>query len=305
MLLAIDRDTMVDSIFLGYATPGTTVFPETSPWHYEPSASELMSFNVTAANELLESSGYVDVDSDGVRECTDISQAVQMGWVDEGTELNFTVPVFKPDGPEAKDIADYLKAAWSEIGVQGQYEVIDFTFYPMLCPIQQDVSVSWWHTLYPDPELMLFTQSSLGIGGWSDTEFSNASYDENFTRSVSAIDTGAREVYIDNCQRILYDQCPYSVLAYPNSNYAWRNDSIKGWGDWEAHPGRSLDAFWGANPLFFNLTDQWYTTESDSAFLTPSSVLNLVIVVAVAGTILVTYFVWKRLSHPERPPKTE
>jgi hypothetical protein len=33
----------------------------------------------------------------------------------------------------------------------------------------------------------------------------------------------------------------------------WRTDTFSNWGDWAADPGRSLDAYWGVNPLLFDL----------------------------------------------------
>jgi len=171
-----------------------------------------------------------------------------------------------------------------------------------MCPIQEDISVSWWSALDPDPNFILFTQSEAAISGWSDTGYSNASYNDSFNSSVSSLDYDDRKAYVDTCQRILYDECPYIVLAYPYSNYAWRIDKIGGWGDWAADPGRSLDACWGGNPLFFDLSLPVYgTPESEPS--TQSLVLNVVIVAAAIVTVAVAYLVRKRQPKIESPPK--
>jgi len=313
MALAIDRAELVSSLFHGLADPGSTVVPPVNlPWHYEPNSSELISYNVTEANQLLESSGYIDIDSDGIRECTITSKAVQMDWVVEGTDLFFEVPLFNNPYCNVNDIGQFLKYHWLEIGVNASTHLMDDTIYPLFspiyCPIQEDVSVSYWSILDQDPECILFTLSDAGLGGWSDTGFSNVSYNENFTLSVSTLDASARKVYTDNCQKILYEQCPQIVLAYPCSNYALRNDSFTGWGDWAAHPGRSLDGCWGANPLFFDLEPVWMWIFPDTQESEPSAsswVLEGVTAAAVAGTVAWVYSVWRRERTPEPPRKTE
>jgi len=71
--------------------------------------------------------------------------------------------------------------------------------------------------------------------------------------SVSELDRDQRKVYVDNCQRVHYLDVPYIVLTYENQTFAWRNDTFTGWGDWAASPGRSIENFWSANPLYFDL----------------------------------------------------
>ena len=305
MALAIDRMWLVNNTFLGLADPGSTVVPPiNSYWHYEPNASERLSFNITAANQLLESSGYVDIDADGIRECTIASKAVQMGWATQGDDLRVEVPVFENSYYSTSGIGDYVTLKWREIGMNATWYAIEDSIYPIYCPIQEDVSISSWSILDPDPQFILFTQSDAAIGGWSDTGFSDSSYSENFASSVSCLSLGARKAYVDACQRILYDQCPYIVLAYPHSNYAWREDVLGGWGDWTMNPGRSLDACWGANPLFFDLYPPVFTDNPESEPSMSSLALNVAIIATVAGTVLVVHVFWRGSSKAENPPKT-
>ena len=59
--------------------------------------------------------------------------------------------------------------------------------------------------------------------------------------------------YVDNCQRISYRDAHFILLTYADATYGWRTDTFTGWGDWEAHPGRSVDNFWTGNPLYLDL----------------------------------------------------
>jgi hypothetical protein len=51
----------------------------------------------------------------------------------------------------------------------------------------------------------------------------------------------------------------YIIYILPYGNWAWRTDVVPdgqqwtGWGDWINHPYRQMNAYWGANPLWFDL----------------------------------------------------
>src|SRR4030067_1843356 len=83
--------------------------------------------------------------------------------------------------------------------------------------------------------------------------YTNPAYEENYSASIREFDETTRQEYVRNCQKISYQDAAYILLAYVYSTYAWRTDTFSGWGDWGADPARSLDAFWTANPLFFDL----------------------------------------------------
>lgn len=251
--MATNKQYIVDNMYLGYGEPGTTLIPPiNSYWHYEPTAGEEFQYDLTAAAALLETNGYVDIDSDGYRECTISSTAVQMGWVSEGTKLQYDMIVRK-EYPEEKDIAQYLKSQWEQVGVLLQYIVVtELTLSQVVYSYSYDTMI-WYWSADVDTNYMLFTQSRAAWNGWSDNKYYNPAFDENYTNSVRSMDKIERKFYVDNCQRVHYDDSPYIILAYPTQTYAWRTDTFSGWGDWAADPGRSLDNYWTGNPLFFDL----------------------------------------------------
>lgn len=254
--LATNKEHIVDNFYLGYADVGSTlVSPANSQWHYEPNETEKAKFayNLTAAAELLQANGYVDIDSDQIRECTLDSPAVQLGYVSEGEELTYTVEVRK-ENPEEKDTASYLKSQWAQIGVDLSYVVVDIRTLSSHCsycyPVDQKI-LSWSADV--DPNFILFPQTVKALYGWSDVGYSTPEYEESFNQSTMSMEPTARKGFVDDCQRIFYNDSAYIVLAYPNSTYAFRNDTFVGWGDWTEHPGRNLDSYWGANQLLFDL----------------------------------------------------
>lgn len=253
MAMATDKATIVDNYYLGLAEAGSTLIsPVNSFWHLQLSADEQFEFNLTAAATILELSGYVDVNANGIRECTNESLAYLEGWVPENTPLTFEFIVSQERSGELS-IAQFLKSLYALIGIDLQIYVVDeATLATIVYSYNYDM-VLWYWSSDPDPNYILFAESKVAWNCWSDNMYTDPYYEENYTNSVSALDKAERKTFVDNCQLINYVDSPYIVLAYPYQTYAWRTDTFSGWGDWAANPGRSLDAEWGANPLLFDL----------------------------------------------------
>jgi len=253
LAMATDKAHIVDQYYVGLAAEGTTCIPPVNTyWHYEPTASEKYVYDLNAAASLLESSGYRDVNSDGIRECTADSASVKNGWVYENTPLSYNMMV-RREYAEEKNIAFFLQDQWNNIGVQLTVSVMDEAELSARAYTYNYDMFIWYWSADIDPNYQLFSLSQEAWGGWSDNKWSNESYEQNYTKSVTTMDKAERKVFVDNCQRTHYLDAPYIILAYTNQTYAWRNDTFKGWGDWAADPGRSVDNFWTGNPLYFDL----------------------------------------------------
>ncbi|MCU0859596.1 MAG: ABC transporter substrate-binding protein [Thermoplasmata archaeon] len=251
---ATDKASIVDLFYKGYADAGTTLIsPINEDWHYEPTSAERFLYSLDTAGDILDAAGYrYTNESPLIRVATNETLAVKEGWVTEGTPLEFEMLV-RSNAPEERDIAMYLQIQWREIGVSIDYTVIDEgAMGAIVYGYSYDLMI-WYWSADVDPNYMLFCQSTSAWNGWSDNKYSNSSYDDNYSKSVVAMDPSDRAAYVDECQRIHYLDAAYIILAYPYQTYAWRTDTFTGWGDWAAEPGRSMDNFWSANPLWFDL----------------------------------------------------
>ncbi len=251
---AVNKTYINRNFYHGYGREGTGLISPVTPfWHWEPTPAEHWDYGLTAAAAALEAAGYVDgPDADSIRECTITSAAVQNSWCLEGAELNLNMMI-RMEHPEEKEIAKYLQEQWAMIGVSMTYDVMLEDLLAKNAYSYGYDSMIWYWSSDPDPNFMLFCQSEKSIDGWSDNMYSNPLYEENYSASVRELDPVKRQEYVHNCQRISYRDAAYIVLAYVNSTCAWRMDTFTGWGDWEANPSRSIDALWGANPLYFDL----------------------------------------------------
>ena len=250
---AVDKTYIITNFYKGYGKEGTGLISPVTPfWHWEPSAAEHWDYNLTVAAAALQAAGYIDTNDDGWRECTVTSAAVQNGWSLEGAKLNLQMMI-RMEYPEEKEIAKFLEEQWAIIGVDLTYDIMLEDVLAKNCYAYGYDSMIWYWSADPDPNFMLFCQSKKSIDGWSDNMYTNPDYEDNYSASIQEFDEATRQEHVKNCQKISYQDAAYMILAYVYSTYAWRTDTFSGWGDWAADPARSLDAFWTANPLFFDL----------------------------------------------------
>ncbi len=281
MAYATDKDFIKEHIYKGYAEIGSAILsPIYGELYWAPGPDEDYEFDLAKANATLEAAGYA-WNSDHTRRVSNSTNP----W-SPSTELKFNI-IIEAELVEDRDSAFFLKAEWAKIGIQlepvivstGQWNTIVYGY-------AYDLTISYWSG-DPDPNYLLFVQTTYSIGGWSENSYSSDSYDENYTISIETVDPVARNAAMINCQKIMYGDCAFMVTVYPYGCYAWRTDHFTGWGDWGADPGRSLSNFWTANPLYFDLEPVPHGTGS----------LTLVYVglgVAAAVAVVVAVFLRKR-----------
>lgn len=283
---AVNKTYIINNFYKGYGREGTGLISPVTPfWHWEPSAAEHWDYDLTVAAAALEAAGYIDTNSDGWRECTVTSAAVQNGWVLEGAKMNLNMMI-RMEYPEEKEIAKFLEEQWALIGIDLTYDIMLEDVLAKNCYAYGYDTMIWYWSSDPDPNFMLFCQSKKSINGWSDNMYTNPAYEENYSASIQEFDADQRQEYVWNCQKISYQDAAYIILAYVYSTYAWRTDTFSGWGDWDADPARSLDAFWTGNPLFFDLEYIGTTDGGNPDLLMVAAVIGVVAVIAVAVVLM-------------------
>ena len=253
MAMATNKQHIVDNYYLGYGEPGTTLIPPVNEeWHYEPTEDELYHYDIAAANALLEEAGYRYVDGSETRVCTADSYAVQEKLVPENMPLKYDFAV-RQEAPEERDVAYYIQSEWAKIGIETEILIMtEPALSTYIYGYQYDI-MTWYWSSDVDPNYQLFVQSKKSWDGWSDNMYYSPDYEENYTAQVREFDTEKRKEYVDNCQRVNYRDAYFILVAYADQTYVWRTDTFEGWGDWDAHPGRSIDNFWSGNPLYLDL----------------------------------------------------
>jgi peptide/nickel transport system substrate-binding protein len=230
---AIDKETLVDRVMRGYATPGTTpIVPLYDFWHWEPPSDVKIGFDPAEATRLLDEAGYVDTDSDGIREMPG-----------GGDPLEWRMFLASSD-PDAIKAAPFIQGWLRDIGVQTSIKsMTDSKLYDQWYGFDWDLIVYSWGT-NPDPDFILSSFTSDQCGYWSDTCYANPEYDKLYLEQQTALDEAERQSIVHEMQQMIYEDTPEIVLWYPNGFEAWRADRWTGFERWPEPDGV---VFWG-NP---------------------------------------------------------
>lgn len=282
LAMSTNKEYIRNQFYSGYADVGTTLIsPVNKKWHYEPTAEELYTFDLEAAEALLEEAGYRYPAGGGDwRVVTEDSLAYEESWAPLGTPLKFEM-LIRREYPEEKEIAGYLMQVWAEIGVELVRRIVDeVTMSTEVYKYAYDMMI-WYWSADADPNYMLFCQSGASIGGWSDNCYDSPVYNENYYLSVREMNETQRKVYTDECQRVNYRDAYYIILAYPHQTYVWRTDTFTGWGDWEEKPLMSFDHFWTGPQLMF------YLVPLEPADRNPGPPVLLYVAAAAGAAVLV------------------
>lgn len=202
---AMDRDAMVKTAWLGYATPGSTIVAPASGWH--DASITARPFDLAKANQILDSLGFAK-GSDGVR-------------VADGHPMRYDV-IFPTEINGAGDrmfqiIQNGLKQAGvvltmrkmdtdaATAAIQGpdhQYDQFDLAMWDWIPPV--------------DPDFILSVLTCAQWGNNSDSGYCNPAYDALYAQQGTATSREARQAIIDQMQQIAFDDRPYIVLTYQN-----------------------------------------------------------------------------------------
>jgi len=219
---AIDRQKIVDAAMAGLAKPGTTVISPISPYHWEPPADQLISYNPEKAKQILEEAGYKDRDGDGVREDS------------KGNKLDFRLTPLT-DYPEEVTAAKLISVWLKDVGIKARLRPVEEgAFYDLNYAGDFDMYLwSWGGDIDPGFMLSVFTTDQ--IQSWSDCFYSNPEYDKLYEQQATAVDpadptdTSQRKAIVDEMQQFLYRESPYLILWYNVNLEAYRADRWTGW----------------------------------------------------------------------------
>ncbi len=212
---AIDRQQIVKTAWLGYASPGSTIVPPASvtngiQWH-DPNIKALP-FDLTMANQILDSLGYAR-GPDGIR-------------VADGHPMSYTV-IFPHSETGAGDRAfAIIQNDFRQIGVNLIQRSMDDTaaFNAIAAPDNKylNFDLAMWDWIpNMDPDFILMVLGCNQYGNWSDTGFCNHSYDQLYQAQGTTTNPHQRQNIVYQMQQIIANARPYIVLSYDDQIDAW------------------------------------------------------------------------------------
>ena len=216
MEYAIDRQAIVDTAWLGFATPGSTIVPEGNAtqgvsWHDDD--IQPLPYDIAKANEILDSLGYAK-GSDGIR-------------VADGEQMEYEV-VFPLDEAGAGDRAfRIIQQGFEQIGVRLVQQRLDTNaaWNAMYDKGHYVFELAMWDW-FPaaDPDFILAVLTCDQWGNWNDTGYCTDEYDDLYTEQKEAVDPQERQRIAFEMQQLAFDARPYIILTYDRRLDAWSKD---------------------------------------------------------------------------------
>jgi len=216
IVMAIDKQAIVDKVYYGAGSPGDTIIrPLSTFWHLSVPSDKVIKYDPAGANSLLDAAGYRR-GADGIR-------------VDpkNGKPLVIRMPVSDDTAgslPAGQLIAGFLKAIGITVNVQ---QVTAGKMSDIESSGNFDAYI-WYWSGDPDPNYQLSAFTTAQCGGLSDGCFSDPIYDAMFVKQGTIFDPVARQVIVKEMQQYLYDHIPGVALVYPSAIEAYRTDQVAG-----------------------------------------------------------------------------
>lgn len=199
---AIDRNKIVQVVFLGTAKPGVSIIPPATGDWFNPSL-KTVSFDLDQANKLLDGLGYKK-GSGGIRTAN-------------GHKMAYTV-ITPTDVSSVGRTFQIIQSDFGKIGVKLTQKALDSSaaFDAITAPgtkyLNFDLAMWDWVALV-DPDFMLSVVTCAQYGGWSDSGFCDKKYDAMYSQQQLTPDQGKRRQIVWQMQKYLYGKRPYLWLA--------------------------------------------------------------------------------------------
>ena len=243
IVMAIDKEAIVNKVYQGAATAGDTIIrPASRYWHLDIPADQEIPYDPDGANQLLDEAGYKDTDNDGIRE--DPST---------GDPLEMTIPA-SSDTTGAVNAGELIVGFLKQIGIRVDLKPSQDSKMNDYWGAANFDAYIWYWSGDPDPNYQLFVFTSDQCGAWEDGCWKNAEFDKLYEEQRSEMDQTARQKIVLEAQQVAYDDIPGVVLAYPNWLEAYRNDRFTGWvpspaGDGYLLPTYNYDSLVSITPV--------------------------------------------------------
>jgi PKD repeat protein len=258
--MIFDKQTFVDDVLMGLGTIGDSLVPDVNPWHYTyglqesedpilgraPDGEEPVAFNPTAARQMLMDHGWA-YDSLGNPAVAATCPLYQKGTSNSTVywPLSFNCYSLLPEqewaegtnliAGDARDAGILLhgEASESDPPTLLQSSQMNTLWY------SGDYDTWLWDWFFsPLSEVCTDVMSVLTtaeIDSWSDVYWSNATYDDIYTRALYSTDPVARMNLTDQLQRMAYEESGCNAVAYRKELYGLSTEKWTNYGNWEKY----------------------------------------------------------------------
>jgi len=201
MILAVNQDELAKTAFQSLGLPSYSVISPTT-WGYDGNSAELYRYNLEEANRLLEESGWVDSNGDGIREKN--GEKLTIDW---------------PDNPSWSEAFNELLAGYlANAGFDVQYRSMDDgAQYEELLAGNYTLVYMYWTRPDPSPLRYLFHSENIGGGAW--TNFKDDELDTVLADGDTQTDEEIRKQDYVRAQEIIMQNALVLPMFTVNTSY--------------------------------------------------------------------------------------
>jgi len=215
---AIDRQRIVDLVFMGNGSFSYSEIPPVYKFWHNPNVTEY-EYNLAKARELLDAHGFIDRDGDGIRETPD---GKKLSF--ELLNLLFSVYI---------RVGDIISEDMKKIGIELKNDPMETVIAETRLNYRNYDVVLWSFTCAPDPT-MIFEYHARPGPPPPYSEWTNATSLEEFKALFNEMRaemnrTRRREIVFE-MQEILANELPRIPICYPDVISMYRTDTFTGWG---------------------------------------------------------------------------
>lgn len=204
MLYALERSLLADMVYFGYAIQADGTQPVLSIAYDPSSVNTIYNYDPEMAKSLLEESGWVDSDGDGIRE-KDGQKLVMEVMYSEGTS---TYPVQIP----------YMQDAWKAVGIDAVTSAVPFqTLLDSTDAGNYGVCVQGFQWSVDGGQDAMFATASTPPNGFNSMRYSNADYDALIEPSKTEVDQTKRIAILQEQSNILNDDAAIGIVVFRQS----------------------------------------------------------------------------------------
>lgn len=221
--LAVDRQDLVDTVFLGAATIGNAGWTHPDSPAFNPEVET--TYDVDAANTLLEDAGYTDSDGDGIREY-------------DGQPMSFEMLTPSGDALRLRS-AELVSTMLAEVGIEVTVSAVEQATWEEAVWPGFDVAqgrnyqMAMWGWSAPtqaDPgQTGALLHSDPAFGSLNLTGYNNPDADALADQLRTEGDLDARQDVMDQLQVLIAEEQPFVTLLYPDGAYAYNSTVYGGW----------------------------------------------------------------------------
>jgi peptide/nickel transport system substrate-binding protein len=212
-LYALDRESIVNDILLGYAEVAQGTQPVISYAYAPDEITTHYDYDPEKAKALLAEAGWEDSDGDGI---------VEM----DGEPLAFEL-LYGSGSPTSDQVVAYMQDAWRAVGIDMTPRALEF---PALIEATT-TNLDWDVALYGFLWDATFIQDAMfGCAqyqvGFNDMKYCNPELDEINAEAKRTFDEDARRELLIQATNIVNDDQPATIMHFPQAHAAY-NESLQ------------------------------------------------------------------------------